>query len=388
MTRPPHRIAFLNLNAGPHGDYGALLAAAVARQPQAEVLVIVPVGLMQGRRAAAHLAGVATAVVTPGEGLGRLAGLHAVWRLLRDFRPDLIHDPVGSGIPALLPLRPFLPLLAPVVVTEHNPVLHPGVAGWHHGPARAITRKTAGLIHVHGPQAFADMRGRGVPQDRLVQIRHGAFDEYGTAARGFDRGGSRQILVFGELRPNKGIDLLPEVFSRVRAVYPDATLLVAGAFPPNLDPQSGGLVAAALARLSETEGCTVLNARVPETDIPRLFGECGLCLLPYRSATQSGVAMIAMTTGAPLVATRAGDLPDIIDHDRTGLLANPDAPSIAAQVIRAFAQPAETRTRADRALRFAADECHWDVIGAQMVRAYARLLQSRPRPRREPGQRA
>jgi len=368
------KVAFLNLNDGPHGEYGALLAAAVAQQSDAEVLVIVPESLLKGARAGAHLEGIATHAIRFDGKMNKVKSLIEAWRILRAFRPDVIHDPVGSGIGAMLPLRPFLPGLAPLVVTEHNPVVHPGLSGRHHGPARALTRRTAALIHVHGPQAYAEMRGFGVPEDRLVIIRHGAFDEYGAAARGVDRGGSKQILIFGGLRPNKGIDMLPEIFAKVRAHHPDATLLVTGERLKRIDSAMAEAMDKALDKLAAMEGCTLSNARVPEEDIARLFGSCGLCLLPYHTATQSGVAMIAMTTGAPLVATRVGDLPDVIEHGRTGLLAEPNAEAIADEIIRAFDDPEATNARAEAALGFAAEECAWPVIGRQMVAAYTRLL--------------
>lgn len=377
MQIPPSRrlkVAFLNLNDSAHGEYGALLAAAVAQNPDVEVLMIAPERLLKGPRAAAHLESIATHSVHFDSKLNKVKSLTEAWRALRAFQPDVIHDPVGSGIGAMLPLRPFLPRLAPLVVTEHNPVIHPGLSGRHHGPARALTRRTAALIHVHGPQAYAEMRGFGVPDERLVQIRHGAFDEYGAAARSFERGNSKQILIFGGLRPNKGIDMLPEIFAKVRAHHPDATLLVTGERLKRIDNAMAEAMDKALDKLSTMEGCVLSNAHVPEEDIPRLFGTCGLCLLPYHTATQSGVAMIAMTTGAPLVSTKVGDLPDVIEHGRTGLLAEQQAASIADEIIRAFDDPEATKARSEAAMKFAAEECAWPKIGRQMAAAYTHLI--------------
>ena len=368
------KVAFLNLNDGAHGEYGALLAAAVAKQPDAKVLVIAPERLLEGARARAHLEGIATHAIRFDGKINKVKSLIEAWRILREFRPDVIHDPVGSGIGAMLPLRPFLPRLAPLVVTEHNPVVHPGLSGRHHGVARALTRRMAALIHVHGPQAYAEMRDFGVPDERLAIIRHGAFDEYGAAARRFERGGSKQILIFGGLRPNKGIDMLPEIFTKVRAFHPDATLLVTGERLKRIDSARAEAMDKALDKLATMDGCTLSNAHVPEEDIARLFGSCGLCLLPYHTATQSGVAMIAMTTGAPLVVTNVGDLPDVVEHGRTGLLAAPNANAIADQIIRAFNDPDGTRARASAALSFAAEECAWPVIGRQIVTAYRPLV--------------
>lgn len=375
MSRPV-RVVFLNLNAGPHGEYGALLAAAVSAQPGVEVMSIIPEALVSSSRAMASLTGTQWRAVKVGGSspFRTLRGLWETLRVIRAFKPDIIHEPVGSGIATILPIRPFLPNIAPLIVTEHNPIVHPGVKGRHHGIARALTRRTATRIHVHGPKAFAEMRALGVPAERLVQIRHGAFDEYGEAVRAYSRAGAKQMLVFGALRPNKGIDMLPEILERVRTVHPEASLLITGKTPGHLAEDTGGKMVAALEVLSRTKGVTVTDARVPEEDIPRLFGECSVCLLPYRTATQSGVAMIALASGTPLVATAVGDLPDIVEDGVTGLLAAPEPDAIAAKVIETFDDPAACAVRAEAGIRFAQEECAWPIIGKKMARVYREVL--------------
>lgn len=376
----PTRVAFLNLHAGAHGEYGALLAAAVADGGENfEVMSIVPGALAASDRAAVSLRKTRVETVRLERGPRRFAALWRTLRLLRAFRPDIIHDPVGSGAGEILILRPILPWLAPLIVTEHNPVVHPGMAGWHHGIARALTRRGAGCIHVHGPKARAEMRALGVADERLVTVRHGAFDEYGDAVHGFRRAsaGRPRILVFGALRPNKGIDMLPDIFRRVRAQFPGAILQIRGKRPRALDPAQGAALEAALTELAGMPGVELDRAHVAEADIPRLFGECTVCLLPYRSATQSGVAMIAMATETPVVATRVGDIPDIIEDGYTGLLADPTPEAIAARLVEALEDRDATEARAREAARFAREECAWPVIGAQMRAVYDDLAGAR-----------
>ncbi len=368
------RVAYLNLNSGPHGEYGVSLASAVAAQPNVEVLLIAPKKVMQTLGTDVCLNQLNKQIVEI-DGLARKApGLFHTWRALREFKPAIIHDPVGSGTATTLPLRPFLPLIAPVVVTEHNPDVHSGMSGWHHGFARSVSRHFTNLFHVHGPKAYSDMCAKGVSSKRLVTVRLGAFDAYGEAAQKFQRGHSKQILVFGELRPNKGIDMLPEIFTLVRKFHPDATMLVAGKRYNNIDKQMGASMDRALHELSHTEGCTVLNARIPDEKVPELFGKCGVCLLPYHSATQSAVATIAMTTKAPIVATNVGDLPDVIEDGKTGMLSSPESSAIADKIIEMFDKPELSRKLANSASKFASEECAWPVIGDRLVSAYHSML--------------
>jgi len=56
--------------------------------------------------------------------------------------------------------------------------------------------------------------------------------------------------------------------------------------------------------------------------------------LPYRSATQSGVAQIALSFGKPLVLTRTGGLPDLLNDGVTGMLADPCDPGSISKALR------------------------------------------------------
>lgn len=375
-NRRPLRVAFLNLQSGAHGEYGALLAAAVAEQEGIEVLSIVSSKLASSERAAASLSKGMVATVKVGGLFSKLAGLIAAWKHLRAFSPDIIHEPVGSGSALVMPLRLFLHRIAPMVVTEHNPEVHPGMVGWHHKISRWITRNRAAAIHVHGPKSYEDMRTMGVSSQRLILARHGAFDEYGPAATAFHRKGNKQILVFGALRPNKGIDMLPEVLQIVQKTHSSATLLVAGKRTQKVDGSLGRQMDIALGKIASMPGGHVRNEHIAESEIPRLFGECGVCLLPYYSATQSGVAMIAMSTHAPIVATAVGDIPDILEDGKTALFTSADPVAVAKRVIEVFDDPNAAHSRATAANRFSREECAWAVIGEKMVAAYLRLSQS------------
>jgi glycosyltransferase involved in cell wall biosynthesis len=57
---------------------------------------------------------------------------------------------------------------------------------------------------------------------------------------------------------------------------------------------------------------------------------------PYRSATQSGVTPLAYHFEKPMVVTNVGGLPSLVPDDKVGLIAEPNAASIAAKIIEYF----------------------------------------------------
>jgi glycosyltransferase involved in cell wall biosynthesis len=60
-----------------------------------------------------------------------------------------------------------------------------------------------------------------------------------------------------------------------------------------------------------------------DTEIAGFFQDAGIVVLPYLSASQSGVVAIAAAFARPVVATSVGGLPEQIEHGQTGLLIDP-----------------------------------------------------------------
>jgi len=72
------------------------------------------------------------------------------------------------------------------------------------------------------------------------------------------------------------------------------------------------------------------TAEVPE---PRL---CDVVVLPYLSATQSGIAQIAFNFDRPVIATAVGGLGEVVKQGETGLVVPPGDPAALADAIRKF----------------------------------------------------
>ena len=69
------------------------------------------------------------------------------------------------------------------------------------------------------------------------------------------------------------------------------------------------------------------------------FSASDLVVLPYASATQSGIVQIAYGFGKPVVVTSVGGLPEVVDDGRTGFVVPPkNAGALAESVVRFFEQ--------------------------------------------------
>jgi glycosyltransferase involved in cell wall biosynthesis len=161
-------------------------------------------------------------------------------------------------------------------------------------------------------------------------------------------------LFFGHIRPFKGLDIALEAWKKLKT---DVTLVVAGepwfGFKPEPQP----------------------NVRfdlrfIPDAEVAKVFEAADVVIAPYRAEAQSGVAMTAFHFGKPVIATRVGGLPDIID-DRNGILIPPEDPDALARAVDEFFT---TRDRAamGRAAAESGRRFSWAEYGAIISRLVQR----------------
>ncbi|MBR2326440.1 MAG: glycosyltransferase family 4 protein [Alistipes sp.] len=137
----------------------------------------------------------------------------------------------------------------------------------------------------------------------------------------------RYLLFFGLIRDYKGLDLLLEAFEGVE--NSDLRLLVAGEFY-NDKEQYRPL----LDRLGER--VVLHEGFVKDEDVRYYFSVVDALILPYRTATQSGVTQIAYNFSVPMIVTRVGGLPEIVPDGRVGFVCEPTAESIREAIERLY----------------------------------------------------
>jgi D-inositol-3-phosphate glycosyltransferase len=144
--------------------------------------------------------------------------------------------------------------------------------------------------------------------------------------------GAKIVLFFGNVRPYKGVRDLIDAFPRVTAST-SAVLVIAGTFFESIEEYRGRIE-----KLDLGDSVRLFDEYVPNEEVASLFEHADLVVLPYRSASQSGVLPLAARFSKPVVATTAGGLPDALDG--AGKVVPPGDPdALGAAILRALQEP-------------------------------------------------
>ncbi|MDH3197289.1 MAG: glycosyltransferase [Candidatus Krumholzibacteria bacterium] len=162
----------------------------------------------------------------------------------------------------------------------------------------------------------------------------------------------RVLLFFGLVRSYKGLSVLLRAFAACGERL-GATLLVVGEF---YEPRAR--YEELIAQLGIGERVRLVDRYVPNEEVEVYFKAADLVVLPYLTATQSGVVQIAFSFAKPVVVTGVGGLPDVVTDGETGYVVTPDDPeALAGAIERFFAENAAARMSA--AIRADLDRFSW-----------------------------
>ncbi len=198
------------------------------------------------------------------------------------------------------------------------------------------TFRAAGeLIVYHRVLADALVADHGIGEDRIHVVRHPLTWTPAGPERAAD--GQTQFLLFGNLRPNKGLEVLLEAVEDLAAGDVEGIRVhIAGrAHGETADQVSD---AASRHRFVSSE-----LGFVPPTRMAELFTTSTAVLLPYtRFASQSGVLADAYARRLPLVVSDVGAIGPTVRDDGTGVVVPPGDPAALADAIRTLAASPET----------------------------------------------
>jgi glycosyltransferase involved in cell wall biosynthesis len=214
-----------------------------------------------------------------------------------------------------------------------------------------------------------------VPSAYLVEV----FGRFGIAAReianGVDAARFRfrprrplrpVFLANRNLEPMYGVETVLRAFARVQVRHPDARLTVAG----------DGSERARLEALAGALGLRGVRfvGRVPPERMPELYDAADLYLNASRIDNFPGSILEAFAAGTPVVTTRAGGIPHLVEHGRTGMMVPVDDPAALADAALALLdRPERAAALAARARAEAVGHYGWEGVRDRWAALYRTL---------------
>jgi glycogen(starch) synthase len=178
-------------------------------------------------------------------------------------------------------------------------------------------------------------------------------------------GGAALLAYFGRLEHEKGVQDLLAALPRVRRRHPGARLVVAGT-----GTAADLLVAAA--RRHRVLRSVRFAGHLPDAELAALLAAADAVVLPSLYEPFGIVALEAAAAGAPLVASTAGGLGEVVRDGETGLSFAPgDVAGLAAAVAAVLDDPRAAARRAAAARAGLAQDFDWARIAADTAEVYA-----------------
>lgn len=175
----------------------------------------------------------------------------------------------------------------------------------------------------------------------------------------------KYILFFGRVEPYKGVDFLIDCYTKTQAAKQGYKLVIAGK----------GTI-----KDHDKELITDYNRYIENDELAELIRRSALIILPYISATQSGVLMSAFALNKPVLATDTGNFKEVLCDGKYGITVPPlDEEAMVAAIDATLADSeGMQRMSANIDRDFQGDGGNgWKAIAANLLKSYKKIIASR-----------
>lgn len=175
----------------------------------------------------------------------------------------------------------------------------------------------------------------------------------------------RILLFFGLIRDYKGLDILLEALNLLDKRY---QLIVAGEPYGSFEKYDR-----IIRKYSLQDRIHTCLEYIPDGRVSPYFSAADVCVLPYRSATQSGISSVSYHFELPLITTDVGGLRETVADRNTGLVVPPAQPQAIAQAIEKYFEEADLRQSLLEGIRQEKERLSWSRFCENLINLYNTL---------------
>lgn len=214
------------------------------------------------------------------------------------------------------------------------------------------------------------------PEAKTIVLKHPSYLQYGKRMNrmeaceklGLDSA-KQTVLFFGLIRDYKGLDILLKAFSELDASF---QLVIAG------EVYGDRKLYTELIAASKNTQIYFHDRFIPSEEVAVYFSAADLCVLPYKSATQSGIKALCDAFQVPVLVSRVGGLSEEIIAGETGfVIAEMSALSIAQQIKQITTSDSLSKVQKNLQLQAPSIENEWDEFAQSVLDFSNQLAQSK-----------
>jgi glycosyltransferase involved in cell wall biosynthesis len=180
-----------------------------------------------------------------------------------------------------------------------------------------------------------------------------------------------RVLFVGRVEEDKGVFDLLAAWAQVRGTVRDAFLTVAG------PDRTGGRFLTTAGRFGVQDSIRLLGP-VSHSTIPELMRNSRILCLPSHKEGTPNCLTEALSCGLPVVATRVGGIPDVVEHQRHGLLVDRgDVEGLAEALVTLLSDQARYSSQSSAAQAFASKHLDARKSVARLAEFYQELVAAR-----------
>lgn len=180
------------------------------------------------------------------------------------------------------------------------------------------------------------------------------------------------LVFFGQIKEVKGVDVLLHAMARVRAkLGNNVRLVIAGKVW-----KDDFSVYQRLIDQYNLNDLVELHVRyIPDDELPYYYAAADLMVLPYKRIYQSGVVLMAMTFGRPVLVSSIPGMTEVVTDGDTGLVFETENPDhMAEKIVEAYDDQERLKLIAERGRGLMESEYDWSKIGALTANLYRSII--------------
>jgi D-inositol-3-phosphate glycosyltransferase len=186
--------------------------------------------------------------------------------------------------------------------------------------------------------------------------------------------GSPVLLFFGQIKKVKGLDLLLQALPHVVNKFPDLKLVVAGKVWKDDFSRYKKLILE-----NNLNNNVLLHIRyISDSEVPYFFNSADLVILPYRKIYQSGVLLMAMSYGVPVLVSNLKGMTEVITEGENGFTFQSENPTdLRKSLIKILSKPELNKVIIEKAYESINQNFNWYKIGKLTSDYYRNIILGR-----------